>query len=195
VKYLDVEILAGGYLDVKRIYVKIRSVAPEQDHVDRFLERFGPRLTGVDLVVEGIVDRIGGLSKRLHREMDQTLEEFGINSGEWRVLGTLWRAGAPHTMSPGELARIEELSTGAMTNRLDRLEEAGLVGRLPDPDDRRAVKVQLTDKGRTTWERAVAAQAKKEAVVASALSDREKEQITKLLRKLMLEYEKRERGG
>ena len=167
---------------------------PEQDHIDRFLERFGPRLSGVDLVVEGIVDRIGGLNKRLHREMDQTLEEFGINSGEWRVLGTLWRGGAPHTMSPGELARIEELSTGAMTNRLDRLEEAGLVRRLPDPDDRRAVKVQLTDQGRTTWEHAVAAQAKKEAVVASALTDREKQQLTKLLRKLMLFYEKRETG-
>jgi len=167
---------------------------PDQDHIDRFLERFGSRLSGVDLVVEGIVDRIGGLYKRLHRELDHTLEEFGINSGEWRVLGTLWRAGAPHTMSPGELARIEELSTGAMTNRLDRLEEAGLVRRLPDPDDRRAVKVQLTDQGRTTWEHAVAAQAKKEAVVASALTDREKQQLTKLLRKLMLFYEKRETG-
>jgi DNA-binding MarR family transcriptional regulator len=54
--------------------------------------------------------------------------------------------------------------------------------------------VQLTDQGRTTWEHAVAAQAKKEAVVASALTDREKQQLTKLLRKLMLFYEKRETG-
>src|SRR5215217_4285939 len=99
----------------------------EQDHIDRFLERFGSHLPGVDLVVEGIVDRIGGLNKRFHREMDETLEDFGINSGEWRVLGTLWRAGAPHRMSPGHLAKIDELSTGAMTNRLDRLETAGLV--------------------------------------------------------------------
>jgi DNA-binding MarR family transcriptional regulator len=164
----------------------------EQDHIDRFLERFGSRLPGVDLVVEGIVDRIGGLNKRLHREMDETLEDFGITFGEWKVLGTLWRAGAPHRASPGQLARIEELSTGAMTNRLDRLEAAGLVRRLPDPDDRRAVQVALTDKGRTTWERAVAEQAKKEAVVTSTLSDREKEQLTKLLRKLMRGFEKRE---
>jgi DNA-binding MarR family transcriptional regulator len=167
----------------------------DQDHIDRFLEHFGERLPVEDLVVEGIVDRIGGLNRRLHREMDETLEAFGLNHGEWKVLGTLWRAGEPHRVSPGVLARIEELSTGAMTNRLDRLEEAGLVRRLPDPDDRRAVKVELTAKGKRTWEDAVAAQAKKEAVVASALTEREKEQLTKLLRKLMIGYEKREPKG
>jgi DNA-binding MarR family transcriptional regulator len=166
----------------------------EQDHIDRFLERFGERLPVMDLVVEGIVDRITGLSRRLHREMDETLQEFDLNSGEWKVLGALWRRGAPHRASPGELAKVEELSTGAMTNRLDRLEEAGHVRRLPDPKDRRAVQIELTDKGRRTWEKAVAAASKKEAVVTSALTDREKQQLTNLLRKLMLEYEKRERS-
>jgi DNA-binding MarR family transcriptional regulator len=165
---------------------------PEQDHVDRFLERFGPRLHGVDLVVEGIVDRIGGLSRRLHREMDTTLEGFGLNSGEWKVLGTLWRAGSPHRLTAGQLAKIEELSSGAMTNRLDRLEEGGLVKRVADASDRRVVQVELTDKGAKTWERAVAAQAEKEAAFAATLSDREKEQLTKLLRKLMIGFEERE---
>jgi DNA-binding MarR family transcriptional regulator len=141
--------------------------------------------------VEGIVDRIGGLSRRFNREMDETLEAFGLNHGELKVLGILWRTGEPHVASPGVLARFVELSTGAMTNRLDRLEEAGFVRRLPDPDDRRAVHVELTEKGKRTWEKVIAAQAKKEAVVAAALTDREKEQLTKLLRKLMLEYEKR----
>ncbi len=69
-----------------------------------------------------------------------------------------------------------------------------MVRRLPDPDDRRGVQVELTAKGKGTWEDAVAAQAKKEAVVASALTEREKEQLTKLLRKLMLGFEKREAG-
>jgi DNA-binding MarR family transcriptional regulator len=164
----------------------------EQDHVDLFLERFGERLPIMDLVVEGIVDRIGGLSRRLHKEMDETLDDFGLNSGEWKVLGILWRAGEPHRASPGVLSKIEELSTGAMTNRLDRLEEAGHVRRLPDPDDRRAVQVELTEKGKHTWEQAVVAQAEKEAVFTSALNDREKEQLTRLLRKLMLAFEQRE---
>jgi DNA-binding MarR family transcriptional regulator len=167
----------------------------QQDHIDRFLARFGERLPLQDLVVEGIVDRIAGLSRRLHREMDETLADFGLNHGEWKVLGILWRAGAPHRASPGALAKIEELSTGAMTNRLDRLEQAGLVRRLPDPDDRRAVQVELTDKGRQTWEAAVAAQGEKEAVITSALTDREKQQLTNLLRKMMIAYETRESEG
>jgi DNA-binding MarR family transcriptional regulator len=164
----------------------------EKDHVDKFLERFGAELPLDDLVVEGIVDRIGGLNRRLNREMDDTLKDFGLNRGEWKVLGALWRLGEPHRLTPGELARIEELSTGAMTNRLDRLEEDGLVRRLPDPEDRRAIQVELTEKGRKTWEKAVAAQAEKEAVVAAALNEREQEQLTKLLRKLMLGFEARE---
>jgi len=167
----------------------------EKDHIDRFLERFGAQLPLSDLVVEGIVDRIGGLNRRLNREMDETLKGFGLNRGEWKVLGALWRLGEPHRLSPGELARLEELSTGAMTNRLDQLEQAGLVRRRPDPGDRRAVQVELTAKGRQTWEKVVAAQAEKEAVVTATLSDREKQQLTTLLRKLMLGFEAREAGG
>jgi DNA-binding MarR family transcriptional regulator len=164
----------------------------EKDHIDRFIERFGERLPPMDLVVEGIIDRIGGLSRRINKLNDETLAAYDLNHGEWKVLGTLWRAGKPHRASPGELARVEELSTGAMTNRLDQLEAAGLVRRLPDPDDRRGIQVELTKKGRATWENVIAEQAGKEAEVASALNAREKEQLTKLLRKLMLWFEARE---
>jgi len=145
----------------------------------------------MDLVVEGIVDRITGINRRLNREMDATLEGFGLNNGEWKVLGSLWRAGE-ESLSPGELARIEELSSGAMTNRLDRLEQAGLVRRAPDLEDRRSIQVELTRKGRELWEKTVAAQAEKEGIVSEALSEREQEQLTNLLRKLMLAFEKRE---
>jgi DNA-binding MarR family transcriptional regulator len=167
----------------------------EKDHIDRFIERFGERLPPIDLVVEGIVDRIGGLHRRINRQMDETLKGFGLHSGEWKVLGTLWRAPEGYRLSPGELAKLEELSTGAMTNRLDQLEEAGLIRRHPHPEDRRAIQVELTAKGRETWEKAVAAQAEKEADFASALTEREKEQLTKLLRKLMLWFEAREDPG
>jgi DNA-binding MarR family transcriptional regulator len=86
-----------------------------------------------------------------------------------------------------------ELSSGAMTNRLDRLETAGLVRRLPDPADRRGVVVELTEKGRETYGRAVGVQAQKEELVTAALSAREKRQLNALLRRLMLEFERRER--
>jgi len=95
--------------------------------------------------------------------------------------------------SPGRLAKRMELSSGAMTNRLDRLEEADLVRRLPDPDDRRSVVVELTDHGHETIQKMVGAQAQKEALLAMSLSAREQKQLNGLLRKVMLEFERRER--
>lgn len=81
-----------------------------------------------------------------------------------------------------------------MTNRLDRLEEAGLVRRLRDPDDRRALLVEPTEEGHALWDRAVAEQATKEALVASTLDAAEKEQLGALLRRLMLAVERQAAG-
>ena len=129
-------------------------------------------LPGVDLEVEGIVDRIALLHKRIRTMLADTLAEFGLNVGEWAVLGSLLRAGAPYQRSPGALAKSFDLTSGAMTNRLDRLEAEELIRRLPDPDDRRGVIVELTPKGRDVWQRAVGAQAAKESFVASSLEQR-----------------------
>jgi DNA-binding MarR family transcriptional regulator len=76
-----------------------------------------------------------------------------------------------------------------MTNRLDRLESAGLVRRLPDPSDRRALQIELTEAGWQAWQDSVGVQAQKEALVASALNDAEKDQLNALLRRLMLQFE------
>ena|SRR5215218_1492272 len=165
----------------------------EQDHVDRWLETV--ELPGtVDLEVEGIVDRINGIRRRLHRMLDETLAEFGLTDGEWKVLTHLQLDGPPHRKSVGQLGKWADLSSGAMTNRIDRLEQAGFVKRVPDPDDRRGVLVELTDAGRRAWEESVNAQAAKESLVAAALSAAEKKQLNALLRRLMIEFEKREQG-
>jgi DNA-binding MarR family transcriptional regulator len=166
---------------------------PEQDHVDRWLETI--ELPGtVDLEVEGIVDRINGIRRRLHRMLDETLAEFGLTDGEWKVLTHLQLDGPPHRKSVGQLGKWADLSSGAMTNRIDGLEEAGFVKRVPDPDDRRGVLVELTDGGRRAWEESVSAQAAKESLVTGALSADEKKQLNALLRRLMIEFEKREQG-
>ena len=120
--------------------------------------------------------------------MEDTLEDHGLSYGEWRLLCKLRRA-PERTSTPGELSASLELSSGAMTNRLDRLETAGLVGRHPDPHDRRGVRVALTDAGEQAWIESTNAQAIKEALIASALSKREQHQLNALLRKLMLELE------
>jgi DNA-binding MarR family transcriptional regulator len=166
--------------------------ADERDHVDRFLEEIRAELpTDLDMTVEGIVDRIQGIARRLQKLLDETVSEYGLSHGEWKVLSSLRRAGPPYRRSAGDLARIADLSTGAMTNRLDQLEEGGLVRRLRDPDDRRGVLVELTDRGREIWEEALGVQAEKEALFTAALSAREREQLNRLLRRLMLEFEKR----
>ena len=164
----------------------------ERDHVDRFLETIHLVLPDLDLEVEGIVDRISGLSRRIHRTLDETLREVGLDSSEYKALGALAQVGAPYHSTPGKLSRRMELSSGAITNRLDRLEEAGLVRRLPDPADRRGVVVELTEKGRDTYQSAVGVQAKKEELITAALTDREKQQLNALLRRLMVEFERRE---
>jgi DNA-binding MarR family transcriptional regulator len=164
----------------------------QRDHVDRWLERVGEMFPDIDLEVEGIVDRVGGIGRRLNRALDDTLGEFGLDSVEYKLLNTLAMAGAPFRSTPGRLATRMDLSTGAMTNRLDRLEEAGLIRRLPDPGDRRKVAVELTDRGHETWRAAVGVQAQKEALFAAALTDRERVQLNALLRLLMIEFERRE---
>jgi len=164
----------------------------EPDHVDRFLERLAEVLPEVDPAVEGIVDRIMGLSRRFKRMIDETLSSFDLSWGEYQVLGALRQAGSPYRSTPGRLAGRTDLSSGAMTNRLDRLEKAGHIRRLPDPDDRRGVLVELTPQGRKVYNDAVGVQAHKEGLVAAALGGAEKEQLNALLRRLMREFERRE---
>jgi DNA-binding MarR family transcriptional regulator len=161
-----------------------------QDNVDRMLEVWRRELPDLDLATEGIVERIQKINKYLDRAMNETLAQFNLDRGEWRLLGALRRSGPPYRQSPGYLAEDLGLSSGAMTNRLDRLEAAGLVRRLPDPDDRRGLKIELTDTGWQAWQDSVGVQAQKEALVSSAVDPEEKEQLNGLLRRIMLEFER-----
>ena len=126
----------------------------------RDLEARAPQL---DLATEGIVERIQKIAWRINKAMDETLAAHDLNKGEWRLLGALRRHGPPYRRSPGQLAEEMGLSSGAMTNRLDRLETAGLIRRQRDLNDRRAIEVELTDAGWQAWQTTVGTQAIKEA--------------------------------
>lgn len=165
------------------------STAIEHDSVDRMLEIWKKELPELDLATEGIVERIQKLNKHLARAMNETLAEFNLDRGEWWLLGALRKSGPPYRLSPGRLAEDLGLSSGAMTNRLDRLESAGLLRRLPDPSDRRALQIELTDAGWQAWQDSVGVQARKEFMVASALDSDEKEMLNTLLRRLMHQFE------
>jgi len=162
-------------------------VPQHEDHVDQLLAKiaeFG--VVDIDPEVEGIVDRIGSINHRMKRAQKATLREHGLTHEEWGVMSALRLGNDACRSSPGDLANDLELSSGAMTSRLDRLEEGGLVRRLPDPDDRRAVVVELTEKGREAWDLAANVQGRREAFFARTLTKPEQKQLNTLLRKLLL---------
>jgi DNA-binding MarR family transcriptional regulator len=163
-----------------------------RDHIDRFLARIDAQAIPLDLEVEGIVDRIGGINRRIKTALKETLVPYGITPEDWSVLSSLRLRKSGKLTSPGALARDLELSSGAMTSRLDRLESLGFVRRLPDPGDRRGVLVELTDEGRAAWDAAAEVQGRKEAFFASVLSPDEQRELNALLRKLMLALEARD---
>ncbi|MGH2595087.1 MAG: MarR family winged helix-turn-helix transcriptional regulator [Actinomycetota bacterium] len=160
-----------------------------KDSIDDFLERACKIFPRLDPEVEGAVDRICKLNKRFDTMLEHAVEAFGLNKGEFKVLITLRQHNDDFTMSPGELGDELLLSSGAMTNRLDRLEAARLIAREPDPDDRRALIVRLTTDGLQKIDEAVNAAAHYEAAVVSVLSPAEQKRLNGLLRKLVLSFE------
>jgi DNA-binding MarR family transcriptional regulator len=124
----------------------------------------------------------------------RVLQRHGIDWGGFDVLATLRRAGAPYRMTPTGLYRELVLTSGAMTNRLDVLERAGLVERQPDPNDRRGTLIQLTQKGKVVVDRAMEAHLQGEAEMAGHLSKEEQKCLADLLKKLLIEMESGHEG-
>lgn len=170
-------------------------VASQADHTDKMLDVWVREIPGLDRLTEGIVERVDMLARYVNHSMETTLAEFGLDRRTHRVLGRLRYQGPPYRLSAGQLAEGMGLSSGAMTNRLDRLEASGLVRRLPDPDDRRGVLVEPTEAGHAAWDRATVTQARREALIASALTEEEKEQLHSLLRRLMRAFPDEVRQG
>lgn len=166
-----------------------------RDAVDEILEQWKRERPDLDLTAMGIFGRLGRLAAIGTKIVNATLAEHGLNVGELDVLAALRRAGAPHRLTPTQLARTLMLSSGAMTNRLDRLEQAGLVERRDDPNDRRGILVGLTRTGLARVEAAITEHVANEARVMRALTKTEQTELSQLLRKLLAAIESEPRGG
>lgn len=153
----------------------------ERDDCDEMTDWAIKQWPDIDPDVESIVNRIGSVHRYIDRSSVDTLDELGLANGELKVLLRLSRGRKSH----GEIARDLLVSTGTMTNRLDKLESAGLVARHPDPADRRGVIVEMTAEGRATLDRYIAVQAKRERQLMSGLSTAEKRELGRLLRTLL----------
>lgn len=163
----------------------MKTMVEQRDRLDEKLQIWKREIPELDVPTEGIVERIMTLAKYFTRSMDETLEEQELDGRAYWLIGHLRFFGPPYQRSPGQLGEELHLSSGAMTNRLDRLEKAGFIRRLPDPNDRRGVLVEPTEAGHAAWEASVGAQARREALIASVLSEEEKKQLHDLLRRLM----------
>ncbi len=118
--------------------------------------------------------------------------EFGLQSGEFDVLATLRRSGAPYELTPTELFEATMMSSGGMTARLDRLERRDLVERRPNPNDRRGVLVRLTGRGVALIERALPEHLANEAWLTACLTDKESRTLSNLLKKLLRHAQSRQ---
>ena len=161
---------------------------PDRDQLDDTLEIWARQTPDLDPLTEGIVERIHILAWNVNQSMDETLATFDLERRFFQLLGKLRRHGPPYRVSAGKLAAELRLSSGAMTNRLDRMEAAGLVRRLPDPKDRRGTLVEPTAEGHAAWDRTVGAQALREAQLSSVLTAAEKARLHDLLRHLMVAF-------
>jgi DNA-binding MarR family transcriptional regulator len=159
------------------------------DPVDEILAQWQKERPDLDVSPMGIIGRMTRLAKYLKIEIGKTFAQFGLNPGEFDVLATLRRSGKPYQLSPTELYNSMMVSSGTMTNRIDGLEKAELVKRMPDPNDRRGTLIQLTEKGFALIEKTVEAHVKNEHRILEALKEPELEALTILMRKLLVSLE------
>ena len=142
-----------------------------------------PELPALPMALFG---RLADAAERVMREhMNPVFAEAGLQPGEFDVLATLRRSGAPYMLSPTTLYEAAMISSGGMTNRIDRLETAGLVERRPDPDDRRGKLIALTKEGRRVIDATIGRHVANEARLLSVLTAAEQRSLNTLLKKLI----------
>ncbi|WP_292897756.1 MarR family winged helix-turn-helix transcriptional regulator [Nitratireductor sp.] len=154
------------------------------DHVDRLRAQWARELADLDTSPMSILGRIYRLSMLVRPGIEETFAAFGLDRGEFDVIATLRRAGAPYRLTPTELYRSLMITSGGLTHRLKRLEKAGLVKRAPSPEDGRSMMVELTSAGKTRAEEAFRADMASELALFAAMPQARRELLEELLREL-----------
>ncbi|KAA0917743.1 MarR family transcriptional regulator [Aquicoccus porphyridii] len=155
------------------------------DHVDRLRQQWKRELPDLDTEPMAILGRAYRLSNLVRPSIEATFADFGLDRGEFDVIGTLRRSGPPYRLTPTELYTSLMISSGGLTHRLVRLEKAGLILREKSPRDGRSVLVVLTETGQVLAEKAFRADMANESAYLRALNLKERETLEGLLRKLV----------
>lgn len=157
------------------------------DPVDQQLKQWRQERPDLDTSGLAIINRISMLSKLIRSRTRKALQPMNLETWEFEVLSGLRRQGEPYELPPSALAKMSMLTTGAMTNRIDRLEERNLVERKPDPEDRRGLYIFLTQKGVDLIDRAIEVRVEEAANIVNCLKEPEHVELGRLLRTLVLE--------
>lgn len=160
-----------------------------EDEVDRLVAAWRRERPDLDVEPLEVLSRISRLARHLDRARRTAFTEHNLESWEFDVLTALRRAGAPYQLSPGQLLTQTLVTSGTMTNRIDRLAVKGLVQRLPDPGDRRGVLVRLTDAGRDMADDAMAGLLAHERALLGELSPGQRGDLAGLLRQLVAPFD------
>jgi DNA-binding MarR family transcriptional regulator len=155
------------------------------DEIDAISAQWERERPGLDLEAMALFGRFGRLYLLANRSVEAVFARHGLQRGEFDVLAALRRSGAPYVLTPSTLSATLMLSRAGMTNRLDRLESAGLVQRELDPDDRRSFLVALTGRGTEVVEAAVDEHVANEARLLAALSAKDRANLDRMLRILL----------
>lgn len=155
------------------------------DAVDAITGQWNAERPDLDTLPMAVFGRIYRVSRLMGDRMEKEYQLYGIGRGEFDVLATLRRSGAPYTLSPRQLSGTLMLTTGGMTGRLDKLERAGLLERAPDPNDRRGLRVTLTERGKAVTDEAVGAGVALQKAALDGLGEEQAAQLGDLLRLLL----------
>jgi DNA-binding MarR family transcriptional regulator len=159
------------------------------DDVDRIVSAWRRERPDLDVRPLEVLSRVSRLARRLDLARGAAFSEHALDGWEFDVLSALRRAGAPYELSPGQLVSETLVTSGTMTNRVDRLAARGLVGRHPDPADRRGVLVRLTTEGMTVVDAAMSDLLAHEHDLLADLDADERAELAALLRRLLHAFE------
>lgn len=160
-----------------------------QDEVDRLVADWRRERPDLDVEPLEVLSRLTRLARHLDRARRSSFAAHELEQWEFDVLSALRRSGAPYELSPGRLVSQTLVTSGTMTNRIDRLAQRGLVQRRPDPGDRRGVLVGLTPTGKRSTDAALADLLDRERELLDGLGGADRAELARLLRVLVLPFD------
>ena len=159
------------------------------DAIDRVIEQWAKEKPDLETEAMAMMGRVMRIAKYMETEVAELHKRYDLKLGEFDVLATLRRSGEPYLLTPSELIGSLMLTSGAMTNRLDKLEGKGLIARAHSKEDRRSVTVELTKNGLLLIDEMIIEHVETQKRLVQSLTDNQKQSANALLKVWLKEYE------